>query len=154
MQYINEFLSSILFKDGSATMQICGVSMYPLLYNGQYVRIRPALPSDLQIGSCCVYIANGNLILHRIIWIFREHVYIAGDANLSIEKINKANIIAVPDSIHTPMVDLIRIAIINILFALFQWSFFLCRVKRHCITTIIKRSKNYEKTIRKAADLL
>lgn len=141
MQYINEFLSSILFKDGSATMQISGVSMYPLLYSGQHVRIRPVLPSDLRIGACCVYISNGNLILHRIIWIFRKHVYIAGDANLNIEKIAKSNIIAVPESIHTPFVDLIKIATVNILFAIFQWSFFFCRVKRHCITTIIKRSK-------------
>jgi signal peptidase I len=146
MNHLNEFLSTLLFKDESAILQISGTSMYPLLSNGQHITVRPVSPTDLQPGKCCVYIANGNLILHRIIWIFRNYVYIAGDANCNIEKINKSNIIAVPaDRLYHRVT--ISIILINILFVLLHGSNFFCRLKRYIIKRIIKRSNIHEKKL-------
>lgn len=90
---ITELVRKELFKNGSATLPLQGNSMSPTYSHGQLVTIIPTSNSPLKAGTCCAYLKNGTLVLHRIIFVLRKHAVIAGDNTSHIEKIHKSDIV-------------------------------------------------------------
>jgi signal peptidase I len=130
MRFRNEFISSILFENGPVALKITGNSMYPTFHHNQSIAIRKASLKEILPGMCCVYLSNGSLILHRILWISKKHLYIAGDANSFIEKIDPEEVIAIPSENQDNFARLI-IFIFNLLFLPFYWNSSIFRFRKY-----------------------
>jgi signal peptidase I len=133
----NEFISSILFENGPITLKIIGNSMYPTFHHNQNIAIRKASLQDLHPGMCCVYFSKNSLILHRILWISKRHLLIAGDANPFIEKIDPEEVIAIPVTNHDNFTRLI-IFTFNLFFLFFFWNPSIFRFRKYLLKLFLR----------------
>ena len=112
---LTELVRRELFKNGAATLPLQGNSMNPTYCHGQRVTIIPASKSLLKSGTCCAYLKNGTLVLHRIIFILKNHAYIIGDNTSYIEKVHQSEIIGCTLS-ETSVLKTFSIIITNFIF--------------------------------------
>ncbi|MCL7988420.1 S24/S26 family peptidase [Sphingobacterium sp. lm-10] len=71
-----------------------GSSMSPFLKEGDLITVKPLTGVSLKIGHIVLAYFKNGYILHRIIRLDQDYVYIAGDANLvQIEKIERKSVI-------------------------------------------------------------
>lgn len=78
-----------------------GVSMNPLLYEGQTQVLVEPLTKDLNIYDMPIFYRSKNTyVIHRIIKIDEDYIYTRGDNCLHGEKVPKANVFGVVTKIY------------------------------------------------------
>jgi hypothetical protein len=132
-------VSEILFENGPIVLKIGGNSMNPFYCNGQLVTIAPLSSQPLCRGKCYVYLSHGTIVLHRLLWIFKQSLYMAGDRNNYIEKISAENIIGMPLS-DCNKIQRSLINCINIVFFPFFKITRIFRIRSKILYIIFKRS--------------
>ncbi|MFZ4263446.1 S24/S26 family peptidase [Sphingobacterium sp. HJSM2_6] len=85
-----------LAKGQSVKISVAGNSMNPFLVHGDKITLMPIQDQDLKIGRIILAKSSGIYILHRIVKLSDNDIYLAGDGNLAqIEKIKKNEIMAI-----------------------------------------------------------
>jgi hypothetical protein len=112
-----DFVKSLLFQGGRATLPVNGGSMRPVLHHRQVVTVFPVSPEALRYGMCCVYLdCHGRLVVHRIIHKSKKHTCIIGDNCSRIETVQPHTILG--------YVPIARFSIKNILINAVNFVFF------------------------------
>jgi len=77
-------------------INISGSSMKPFLHDGNTVLLGKISLVEIQIGDIILGRFNGNYVLHRVIRIGKDCVYLAGDNNLfQVERIESSDLYAI-----------------------------------------------------------
>lgn len=103
----------------STLVTVCGNSMNSLLGPGDVVLLNKC--NRVRCGDIFTYDYNGNIIIHRVLFVGIKYVWEAGDNNYRIKKVEKAQITAKVIANVTKNIDLNcseinqRIAILNLL---------------------------------------
>lgn len=72
-----------------------GDSMKPVLRDGDILTLKRLGKQNLFLGDIVLAIWNDKFVLHRIVLIKKNTVFLAGDNNLiQIEKVNRQNVLA------------------------------------------------------------
>lgn len=89
-QQVREFLG----EGKEVVFSLRGSSMKPFLQEGDLITIKPVSGLNLKVGHIVLAYFKNGYVLHRIIRLDRNVIYMAGDANLvQIEKIGRDAII-------------------------------------------------------------
>ena len=101
-------IEEIINKEGFIVSDINGTSMSPFLNSSKHRVIITKLNRPINILDCVLYQTNNKYILHRVIGIDNDTLLIRGDNTLSIEKINKDNVLGILASYydHNKCIDI------------------------------------------------
>lgn len=69
-----------LIETAGMTIKLRGTSMLPVLKMGDLVRIEKVM-NGFKIGDIVLFYANGEFILHRIVYIYGDYIITKGDHN-------------------------------------------------------------------------
>ena len=96
-----EQIKPYLAKGQSVKISVAGNSMKPFLQNGEKITLQPVQEKDLKIGRIILAKSADIYILHRIVKLSENEVFLAGDGNLAqIEKIEQKDIIAIANYVE------------------------------------------------------
>ncbi|MBE8712349.1 S24/S26 family peptidase [Sphingobacterium hungaricum] len=91
-----EELKVYLDKGQRVTIRVAGNSMNPFLKHGDRVVLKPIENADLKLGRIVLADTEQGYILHRIVKIMDDEIWLAGDANLQqIERLKKEEVWAI-----------------------------------------------------------
>jgi len=89
-------IKEALHDGNDVVLPVKGVSMVPFLRNGDRLLVKPIAKSDFKLGKVVLANTKYGIILHRIVAMRKEWIYMAGDGNLmQIEKVHKKDVWAV-----------------------------------------------------------
>ena len=103
----------------STLVTVCGNSMNNLLEEGDVVLLSKC--NRVRFGDMFIYDYNGNIIIHRAIFVLGKHIWEAGDNNYRVRKVEKIQVVAKVVANVTKNIDLEnlkinrRIAVFNLL---------------------------------------
>ena len=103
----------------STLVTVCGNSMNSLIEAGDIVLSIEC--NRVRCGDIFIYDYNGNIIIHRVLFVGVKHIWEAGDNNYHIRRVKKVQIVAKVVANVTKNIDLKyskinrRIAILNLL---------------------------------------
>ena len=88
--FFNELISFV--DEGKSVMFfIKGNSMLPFLKNGEKVVVEPLNDCDIKKGSIVLANSHIGVVLHRIVKVKKDVIWLAGDGNLLQHEIIKRN---------------------------------------------------------------
>ncbi|MVZ63662.1 S24 family peptidase [Sphingobacterium humi] len=86
----------LISKDNIVRFCLKGKSMQPFIYDGSMVTLTSVQDNSMRIGNVVLAKWNGTFILHRILFKYKETIYLFGDGNLmQIEKVSKEDVLAI-----------------------------------------------------------
>lgn len=92
-QYLDAVCQMLAEGAKSVPVPVVGNSMRPFLRTGDFVHVD--LPGKLRKGDILLYRrSNGQYVLHRVMKIGKEHIWMLGDSQLEREKLHKDQICA------------------------------------------------------------
>lgn len=98
-------LGSVVEMVGNGSVvkiNISGSSMKPFLYNGDSILLKKVAKQNIYLGDIVLGKYHNNYVLHRVVRIENDCVFLAGDNNLSqIERIEEENICAIAIALVT-----------------------------------------------------
>lgn len=91
-----EEIKSYLGKGQRVTIRVAGSSMSPFLQHGDRVVLKPIGNNDFKLGRIVLADTEKGYILHRIVKMTNNEIWLAGDANLQqIEKVKRDEVLAI-----------------------------------------------------------
>lgn len=89
----------LLRRHIKVAINVQGGSMRPFLRNGDKVLLIPARRKKISRGDIVLAHTSGGVLLHRVVRMRREEIWLSGDANSrQLEHITKSDIIGIVDT--------------------------------------------------------
>jgi hypothetical protein len=151
-KHLQEAIGQFFFSENPISVRVFGSSMLPVVNDGSRVDVIPC-PQSLRSGQCYVFLFNGSLLLHRLVFATRRTAFFIGDNTGRLERVVRQDIIG-EAMFEYPAFRLLMVNIANLVYCIFKKFRRPPRnamlLRNRWISFWLKGTMSYEGTVHKA----